>query len=189
MLIGTKEIGPTKPTYFIAEIGANFDSDIERAKDLIWLAKNCDADAVKFQHYTAATLVSDFGFKNLTNQTHQSSWKKSVFETYKEAALNAEWTATLAEEATKAEIEFFTSPYAHHLVDWVDPYVSVFKIGSGDITWIDYLEYVASKNKPLILATGASTADEVDAAVTAILKKKQRFDINAMQHKLYWSGK
>ncbi len=170
MFIGNREISKTSPVYFIAEIGANFDGDLDRAKSLIWLAKDCHADAVKFQHYSAETLVSNYEFSNLKNKTHQNNWKQSVYETYKQAELNIEWTSILASEAKKAEIDFFTSPYAYDLVDYVDQFVPVFKIGSGDITWIEYLEYVASKGKPVFLATGASSQDEVDQAVKAILQ-------------------
>lgn len=171
MKIGSHSIGLGFPTYFIAEIGANFDNDIERAKSLIWLAKECNADAVKFQHYTAETLVSDHEFSKLSNMSHQSKWKQSVYETYKQAELNINWTSILANEARKADIDFFTSPYAYHLADYVDPFVSAYKIGSGDITWLSYLEYLSSKNKPVILATGASTQAEVDQAVATILSR------------------
>ena len=59
------EIGEGKPTFFIAEIGSNFDGDLQRAKDLIYAAKEAGADVAKFQHYSADTLVSNVGFKNL----------------------------------------------------------------------------------------------------------------------------
>ena len=169
MYIGNKKIDLNSPTYFIAEIGSNFDGDIERAKSLIWLAKESGADAAKFQHYTADTLVSNYEFTNLKNASHQSDWKKSVYEVYKRAELNLEWTGVLAAEAKKAQIDFFTSPYAYYLADYVESFIPAYKIGSGDITWIDYLKYVASKGKPIILATGASTQDEVDRAVNAVL--------------------
>ncbi len=184
--IGKKEISDKSPTYFIAEIGSNFDGEIGRAKDLIWMAKECRADAVKFQHYTAATLVSDFGFSNLENQTHQKSWKRSVYETYRHAELNVEWTSELAAEAKAAGIDFFTSPYAYHLADLVNEYVPAFKIGSGDINWLDFIEYVAKKGKPVLLATGASTMDEVDRAVDRILSVNERLVL--MQCNTNYSG-
>ena len=60
--LGKKNIGINDPVFFIAEIGSNFDSDLSRAKDLIYMAKESGADAAKFQHYSADTLVSDFWF-------------------------------------------------------------------------------------------------------------------------------
>lgn len=186
MQIGDRLIDLNNPTYFIAEIGANFDKKLERAKGLIWLAKESKADAVKFQHYTADTLVSNYGFSNLKNNTHQSTWKQSVYETYKQAELNLEWTSILAEEANKAKIDFFTSPYAYYLADYVDRFVPAFKIGSGDITWLAYLDYVASKGKPVFLATGASTQDEVDRAVQTVLTKTDQLVL--MQCNTNYSG-
>ena len=74
-------IGDNFPTYFIADIAANHDGDIERAKDLIYLAAERGADAAKFQHFHAKTIVSDKGFRALDlGSSHQSKWKKSVFD-------------------------------------------------------------------------------------------------------------
>lgn len=168
--INGKRISRNDPVYFIAEIGSNFDRDLNRAKDLIYLAKEAGADAAKFQHYTAASLVSDHGFMSLGNQhSHQSSWKKSVFETYQDASLNKEWTSILKQTCDDAGIAFFTSPYSMELVDYVDPLVPAYKIGSGDITWLDIIEHIASKNKPVLLATGASDMEDVVRAVDTAL--------------------
>lgn len=168
--IGEKRISREDPVYFIAEIGSNFDGDLNRAKDLIYLAKEAGADAVKFQHYTADSLVSDFGFKQLGGQqSHQSLWKKSVFETYEDASLNRDWTAVLKQTCDEAGVSFFTSPYSLELVDYVDSFVPAYKVGSGDITWIEIIEYMASKGKPLLLATGASDLEDVQRAADAAL--------------------
>lgn len=170
LVINGKYIGNDHPTYFIADIAANHDGDIERAKALIWLAKEAGADAAKFQHFKAETIVSDHGFRSLgAQQSHQSKWKKPVFEVYKDAAVSLDWTPELKATCDQAGITFFTSPYAFDLVDAIDPYVPAYKIGSGDITWIAIIEHIASKAKPYILATGASTMDDVQRAVAAAL--------------------
>lgn len=159
-------INESQPTYFIADVAANHDGDLNRAKDLIHLAKEAGADAVKFQHFQAETIVSDYGFRNLGDQqAHQKKWQKSVFEVYKDASVDLGWTTFLKKECDDIGITFFTSPYSIELVDQVDPYVSAFKIGSGDITWHEIIEYIASQQKPYIIATGASTIEEVVAAV------------------------
>lgn len=168
--IDGKRISRSDPVYFIAEIGSNFDRDLSRAKDLIYLAKEAGADAAKFQHYTADSLVSDHGFKKLgSKQSHQAAWKKSVFETYEDASLNKEWTSVLKETCDAAGIAFFTSPYSLELVDYVDRFVPAFKVGSGDITWHEIIVRMASKGKPVLLATGASSLDDVQQAVAAAL--------------------
>ena len=174
--IKQKEIGLNKPTYFIADIAANHDGDLNRAKKLILLAAESGADAAKFQHFDAKTIVSDYGFKDLaSSKSHQKNWKKSVFDVYQDASINLGWTKILKDTCDEAGIAFFTSPYSLELVDIVDPYVPAYKIGSGDITWIEIIEKIASKNKPYILATGASNMNEVDIAVNAALKINTNF--------------
>ena len=168
--IDGKRISKDDPVYFIAEIGSNFDRDLNRAKDLIYLAKEAGADAAKFQHYTAGSLVSDQGFKQLGGQqSHQAAWKKSVFDTYQDASLNRDWTQALKQTCDEAGLAFFTSPYSMELVDYVDPFVPAFKVGSGDITWPEIIKHMASKGKPLLLATGASDLEDVTRAADAAL--------------------
>jgi N-acetylneuraminate synthase len=169
--INNKNIGESHPAYFIADIAANHDGDLERAKDLIYLAAEAGADAAKFQHFDADTIVSDFGFKKLGAQkSHQSKWKKSVYEIYKNASVNLDWTIELVRTCKKANIAFFTSPYSLELVDYIDKYVPAYKIGSGDITWHEIIKHIAKKGKPYILATGASSIKEVEDAVSIALK-------------------
>lgn len=170
LIINGKQIGCHEPTYFIADIAANHDGDLQHAIALIYLAAEAGADAAKFQHFKADTIVSDLGFKSLGGQqSHQSRWKKSVFDVYKDASVDLGWTPYLKEACDKAGIAFFTSPYAPDLVDAIDPYVPAYKIGSGDITWLEIIEYIAGKNKPYILATGASSMNDVQRAVEVAL--------------------
>ena len=79
--IVTKKIGLRYPTYFIADIAANHDGDLNRAKELIYLAKESGADCAKFQHFLAEKIVSDYGYKHLKGiKSHQDNWDKSVAE-------------------------------------------------------------------------------------------------------------
>ena len=168
--IGTHTIGKDHPTYFIADISANHDGDLERARQLIRLAKEAGADAAKFQNFRAPQIVSDYGFKAMKGQlSHQSSWKKSVFEVYQDASLPFDWTPVLKEECDRVGIDYFSSPYDFDAVDMLDPFVPAHKIGSGDITWPEMLEHIARKGKPVILSTGASDIGEVQRAVHTIL--------------------
>ncbi len=169
--IGNHEIGMEHPIYFIADIAANHDGDLGRAKLLIRLAKEAGADAAKFQNFQAPKIVSDYGFQTLGGQqSHQAKWKKSVFEVYKDASVPFDWTPILKEECDKQGIDYFSSPYDFETVDMLEDYVPAYKVGSGEIDWIEALEYVASKSKPMIIATGAATIGEVQNAVHAILK-------------------
>ncbi len=168
--IGTRWIGEKHPTYFIADIAANHDGDLDRAKLLIKLAKEAGADAAKFQNFTAPKIVSDYGFKSLGGQqSHQSQWKKSVFEVYQDASVPFDWTPILKEECDKVGIDYFSSPYDFDAIDQLDAYMPAYKIGSGEIDWIEALERMASKGKPILLATGAAAIGEVQRAVHAIM--------------------
>jgi N-acetylneuraminate synthase len=168
--IGPHTLGENHPTYFIADISANHDGDLQRALMLIHLAKESGADAAKFQNFRAPKIVSDYGFNSLGGQlSHQSTWKKSVFEVYADASIPFEWTPIIKAECDKVGIDYFSSPYDFAAVDMLDPHVPAHKIGSGDITWLEMLEYIARKGKPVILASGASNIGEVQRAVHTIL--------------------
>ena len=105
MKIGDFEINQSSKTFFIADIGANHDGDFKRAEELIYLAKQSGANAAKFQHFNANTIVSDKGFKSLSlnNLSHQAKWKKSTLKSIKMQVL-IEWTSKLYAICKKAEI-------------------------------------------------------------------------------------
>jgi N-acetylneuraminate synthase len=167
--IGSKQINSDARTYFIADIAANHDGDLEKAIELIYLAKEAGADAAKFQHFKAKTIVSDYGFKNLgTKSSHQKSWKKSIYQVYEDAEVPLKWTKTLYEECQKANIDFFTSPYDINDINIIDEYIPAYKVGSGDITYHEIVMKMASFNKPILIATGASNIEEISKLITKI---------------------
>jgi sialic acid synthase SpsE len=173
--IGKKIISNTSKTYFIADIAANHDGNLSRALKLIKLAAAAGADAAKFQHFKAETIVSDRGFKNLGKKiSHQAKWKKSVFEVYKKASIDFNWTKILKTQCKKYKIEFITAPYDLEYVDKVNKFIPAYKIGSGDITWIEIIKKIAKKKKPVIIATGASSLNDVKRAVKIILKYNKK---------------
>ena len=143
--VGKKIISKNSKTYFIADIGANHDGDLRRAKKLIKLCAKAGADAAKFQHFRAKTIVSDFQFKKLNINTHQKKWKKSVYEVYNDASINSLWNKILKKECKKNNIDFLTSPYDLNYVDEVNKFIPAYKIGSGDITWKDIIIKIAKK--------------------------------------------
>lgn len=167
--LGNKKIGIDHAPYFIADIAANHDGNLERAKSLIELAAQSGAHAAKFQHFRAETIVSRKGFSELGKKiAHQENWHKDVYDVYKEAEVPWEWTESLANHARDCGIDFFTAPYDLEAIDFVNKYVIAFKVGSGDIDWIEEIEYMASKNKPMIIATGASSLQDVDRVVRSM---------------------
>jgi sialic acid synthase SpsE len=168
--IGSRIIGENHPTYFIADIAANHDGDLERAKELIRLAKEAGADAAKFQNFQAPKIVSDYGFRNLGGQqSHQASWKKSVFEVYQDASVPFQWSEELKDACDSIGIEYFSSPYDFESIDLLDAFMPAYKIGSGEINWLETIVRMAQKGKPVLLATGAADIGEVQKAVHAVL--------------------
>jgi len=168
--IDGKLIGDDQPTYFIADIAANHDGSLDRARKLIYLAKESGADAAKFQHFNATKIVSEYGFKNLDEKkSHQAKWTRSVTEVYEDASVPDDWTSKLKAECDSVGITFFSSPYDFGAIDSLDQYVPAFKIGSGDIDWHEEVEYIASKKKPVILATGAASLEEVKNVMSVVL--------------------
>ena len=163
--INNSNISLLNKPYFIADIAANHDGDISRAFSLIELAKEAGADAAKFQNFTAEKIVSKSGFDSLnTKISHQRNWTKSVFEVYKDASIDSDWTPLLKAKCDSVGIEYMSTPYDYESLKAITPYSNAIKIGSGDITWHRFIETVASQNMPIIISTGASEMNEVKMA-------------------------
>ena len=184
--IGGTSISSKSNTYFIADIAANWDGSLDRAKKLIELCAKAGANAAKFQNFKASTIVSKYGFDNLGNVAHQAKWKKSVYEVYKDASLPIEWTKELKEVCAESGIDYFTTPYDIDDVDILSKYVAAWKIGSGDITWHELVEKLSKDNKPLIIATGASNFNEVEMAMQ--IAKKNNNNVVLMQCNTNYTG-
>lgn len=169
--ISNRTIGLNEPTYFVADIAASHDGELSRAVELIHLAANAGADAAKFQNFTAREIVSNRGFIDLGAKiAHQSTWKKSVVEVYEDASIPHEWTPILAEACKEAGIHYFSAAYDFEAIRMLEPFVPAYKVGSGDIDWIEALELAASMGKPMLLATGASELTDVLRAVDSVRK-------------------
>src|SRR4030065_2300449 len=168
--IGEHRVGPDSPTYFNADISANHDGDLERAKLLIHLAKEAGADAAKFQNFRAPKIVSDYGFKSLGDRlSHQAKWKKSVFEVYEDASIPFEWTPTLKETCDEFDIHYFSSPYDYEAIDMLDPYVPAYKTGSSLISWPEAIVRMAKFGKPIMISTGDSDIQDVERVMNMVL--------------------
>jgi sialic acid synthase SpsE len=167
--IGNRIIGHGHPTYIIAEIGANFDKDIDKAKRLIDAAKAAGADCAKFQTFLTEKIVSEGGFSRMKLEGVHGSWGRTVSEVFKDAEFPREWHQEIVDYCKHVGIDFATSPYDFEAVELCMKLdVPFIKIGSGDLTWLEMIEHVAKKGKPLMLATGDATMSEIDEAVRTI---------------------
>ena len=164
-----KVVGVGHPAYIIAEIGANFDKNIDKAKRLIDAAKEAGADCAKFQSFIAEKIVSENGFKSMKLKGVHGSWGRPVHEVFRDAEFPREWHNEIAQYCKSINIDFSTSPYDYEAVELcMDLDVPFIKIGSGEITWLDMLKFIAEKGKPMILATGDATMSEIDEAIRVI---------------------
>ena len=166
---GNRLVGHNKPTYIIAEIGANFDKDLDKAKRLIDAAKASGADCAKFQSFMVPKIVSEGGFSLMKLEGVHGSWGRTVSEVFKDAEFPREWHQEISDYCRKVGIDFSTSPYDFEAVDLCMKLdVPFIKIGSGDITWLEMVDKVARTGKPIILSTGDATMSEIDEAVRTI---------------------
>ncbi len=189
MKIGSYCVSNESPTFFIADIGANHDGNIERAKKLIKLAADSGANACKFQHFKADTIVSEVGFRDIQDilPDHQKSWDKTVIEVYKDAEFNLDWDEELYTYCNDLGVVYMTSPYSIELLGHIEKYVDTIKIGSGDISWKKMLEAAARTSKNILLATGASDIEDVLRAYNTL--KKYNVPISIMQCNTNYTGK
>jgi len=171
ILVNKRQIGTGFPCYIIAEIGSNFDGNVNKAKKLIRMAKKAGADAAKFQSFSTEKIIEKKGFEK--KNTFQKKWKESVWDIYKKAEFHLTWHKELDEYAKKMGIDFLSAPYYKEAVDMlVKLNTPIIKIGSGEITNWDLLRYIGKTKKPILLATGASTLKEVEKAIKNIKKTK-----------------
>ena len=157
-------------TYIIAEAGFNHNGDIKIAHKLIEEAKKAGADCVKFQTFKAENLVT----KNAPKAKYQlkvTDNKESQFDMLKSLELNYNDYKELIEHCKKLNIDFMSTPYSFEDVDFLMKLnVDSFKIASGQLTELPFLEYVSKNKKPIFLSTGMSSMSEVEAAVEIITK-------------------
>ena len=160
--IGERWVGDGEPCFIVAEAGANHNRDLTMAKELIAVAAEAKADAVKFQTYSAETLYSKKTprFSYLEGLSDKSTW-----DLVKEIELPREWQGELAEEAKKRGILFMSTPFDHRAVDELDMLgVPAFKIASFEIVDLPLMRYAASKGKPMIISTGLADYEDIQDA-------------------------
>lgn len=156
--IAEKQIGKKYPVFVVAEAGINHNGNVKIAKNMISSAKDCGADAIKFQTFRAGDLASK---------------KSKFFKIFKKVEIDYTHLGELSDHAKKERIIFFSTPFSEEAVDVLaDLHVPAFKIASGDITHIPLIKKAASKKKPIIISTGMSNFAEIDFAVKAIKSER-----------------
>lgn len=160
--------------FLIAEIGVNFYdiadkeniSYMDAAKLMIDEAKECGVNAVKFQSYKAETIASKNSpaYWDLSEEPTTSQYE--LFKKFDK--FGKEEYKQLADYCRSKNIMFLSTPFDFESADYLDEFMDIYKISSSDLTNIPFIKHIASKNKPILLSTGASTLNEVKNAVRAI---------------------
>lgn len=165
MKINKATIDSNSPPYIIAEMSANHNGSIENAKKIISLAKKNGASAVKMQTYTPDTIT--LNSDNDEFMIKEGLWKgKNLYELYSEAYTPWEWHEELFAYALELGITIFSSPFDKTAVDLLEKLEApAYKIASFEAIDLPLIEYVAKKNKPMIISTGMADFDEINEAV------------------------
>ncbi len=163
--IGAREVSNSHPPYIIAEISANHNGSIERAKETILAAKNAGVDAVKIQTYTPDTMTIDV--ENADFFISDGLWKnRSLYDLYGEAYTPFEWHRELFSFAREVGITLFSSPFDETAVDLLESLdTPAYKVASFEIVDLALIRYLASKKKPILMSTGMASLSEIGDAV------------------------
>jgi len=155
--------------FIIAEAGVNHNGNIDTAKKLIDVAKDCGCDAVKFQTWITEKVYSKTLSQKPDYQKRSTDEAESEYDTVKRLELSFGQFREIKAYCDKVGIIFFSTPDEAESADFLsDLGVSLFKTASQDVTNIPFLRHIARKNIPMIFSTGGSTLDEVKEAVGAI---------------------
>jgi pseudaminic acid synthase len=168
-LLGQRAINIASPCYIVAEMSANHHQSLATAREIIYAIKESGADAVKLQTYTpdSLTIDSDQGDFQIGSG---SVWEgKRLYQLYEQAMTPWEWHGELFELAHKLGLDCFSSPFDYAAVDFLESFNPIaYKIASFELIDLPFVEYVASRRRPVILSTGMATLEEISEAVAVV---------------------
>ena len=169
MKIGGRQVGAGSAPLVIAEMSGNHNQSLERALEIVDVAAQSGAHALKIQTYTAETMTIDIREREFFISDEKSLWKgESLFDIYKKAYTPWEWHEAIFDRAKKHKMIAFSTPFDRTAVDFLENLnVPCYKIASFENTDLPLIRYVASTGKPMIISTGMATFAELDESVEA----------------------
>jgi sialic acid synthase SpsE len=164
--IGRSVIGGGAPAYLIAEIGLNHNGDVEIAKQLIDVAADAGAQAVKFQKRTPAISTPE----HMKSVPRSTPWGEMTYLEYRyRVEFDRDQYIEIGDYATMRGLDWFASPWDEPSVDFLESLnAAAYKVASASVTDLGLLTAIAATGKPVILSTGMSTLDQIDRAVETL---------------------
>jgi N,N'-diacetyllegionaminate synthase len=157
-----------KSVFVIAEAGVNHNGSLEMAKQLVDVAVEAGADAVKFQTFKASKLVTQTADKATYQKEHTGS-QESQYEMIRKLELGARAHKILLDYCNKKKIQFLSTPFDSDSIELLKELgITTYKIPSGEITNLPYLRQIAGVASRVILSTGMSTLGEVESALQVL---------------------
>lgn len=167
--IGGRQVGAGRPVYVIAEIGVNFDGDLDVARRSIDAAALAGAGAVKFQTFTADEFVADRSLMYTYSLLNGETVTESQYEMFKRLELPDEWHAVLQDHARTRGVDFLSSAADRRAADLLDRLgAPAIKLASEDLINVRLLEHVARMRRPVILSTGMADEGEIAMALDVL---------------------
>ena len=164
--IDGRVIGAGEPPYIVAEIGSNHNGDMLLCRRLIDAAKDCGVDAVKFQSWSKASLISKAEYARNTKYVSGNGGEPTLEEAVEKYQLTPEQHHEVAAYCRGLNLCFFSSCFSRTEVDLLESLdAPAYKIASMDINHLPLLQYLAQTGKPLILSTGLATLGEIERAL------------------------
>lgn len=155
--------------YIIAELSANHNGSLERAKESIRMAGDCGADAIKIQTYTADTLTIDCDNEFFRIGGGMLWDGRTLYDLYKEAYTPWEWHTELQQEANDCGLDFFSTPFDDSAVDFLEELgVPMHKVASFELVDISLLKKIGGTGKPVIMSTGMASTEEIKEALDTL---------------------
>lgn len=169
---GPRRIGEGAPCFVVAEVSANHEQDLEKAKELVRLAARSGADALKLQTYlpSTMTLPSDKDVFLVKGEATPGEWKnQTLFEIYTKAYTPWEWHQELKELTESLGLVFFSTPFDSSAVDFLETLnVPLYKIASYEMTDLPLLKRVAQTGKPVVMSVGFADLDEIELSLKTL---------------------
>lgn len=166
-----QEISQEVPPFVIAELSANHNGNLDRAKEIVRRAAAAGANAVKLQHYTPETLTIRSPLPEFRISGGTPWDGKELFDLYREAMTPWEWTEEIVNECDASNIAWFSSPFDNSAVDFLEELgMPAYKVASFEIVDLPLIRYMAATGKPMVISTGMATVEEIDRAVATAVE-------------------